>query len=139
MKRPIENVTIRGRDLGILFLVSTLSIIGLIHLGFGLAMILGYISFAAYPTLPTIYSAYTLVYSLLTLFFAYLIWKRNRVGWVGTVGISLFVIAVDLLAALDLSNLLGIPSPSLAAGGIPFNIIIVFYLLQNHVRSKFNI
>jgi hypothetical protein len=139
LKRTKQDVNFRGRYLGILFLVGIQFIVGLIHLTFGLALILDYYSFVSYST-TMIYSVYTLVYGFLTIVFTYLVWKGNRIGWIGTVAISIFVIIVDSLAVFNLSNILCIPSPKFAATGeIPFSILILVYLLQGHVRSKYNI
>ena len=138
MKRSKEDVMFRGRYLGILFLVSIQFIVGLIHFIFGLAMISGYYSVAAYSTLPMVYSVYTFVYGLLTLFFTCFIWVGRRSGWIGTVTVSLFIIVVDTLAVFDLVNVLGIPAPLVAAiGEIPFSILVLVYLLQHHVMSKY--
>lgn len=139
MKRSKENVMFRGRYLGILFMVIVQLIVGLIHLFFGLALISGNFSFSSYST-TMIYSVYTLVYGFLTVVFTYLVWKGNRMGWIGTVAISTFVIIVDSLAVLSLSNILSIPAPKFAAiGEIPFSILVIIYILQNHIRSIYNI
>jgi hypothetical protein len=139
MKTSKKDITFRGRYLGILFLVSINLIIGLIHLTVGLAMVLGCYSFAAYST-TMIYSVYTLVYGFLIVVLTYLVWKGNRMGWIGTVAISTFVIIIDSLAVFKLSNILSIPAPNFAAiGEIPFSILVLVYLLQNHVRAKYNI
>ena len=140
IKKLKNEITFRGRYPGIFFLVIIQFIVGLIHLIFGLAMSLEYYSVATYSTLPMVYSVYTLVYGLLTLFFTYFIWVGKRFGWIGTITVSLFIILVDTLAVFDLSNILGIPVPIVAAiGEIPFNILLSVYLLQNHVRAKYNI
>jgi hypothetical protein len=39
-----------------------------------------------------------------------------------------------------LSNILSIPAPKFAAiGEIPFSILIIIYLLQNHIRSIYQV
>jgi hypothetical protein len=140
MKSSKTIVMYKNRYLGILFLVIIQLIVGFTHIFFGLALISGIFSFNSYSIAPTIYTVYTLVYGSLTAFFTYLIWKRKRFGWIGTVAISLFVIVVDFLSVFDLSNILSIPAPKFAAiGEIPFSILVLAYLLQNHVRSKYNI
>jgi hypothetical protein len=140
MKSSKTIVMYKNRYLGILFLVIIQLIVGFTHIFFGLALISGIFSFNSYSIAPTIYTVYTLVYGLLTAFFTYLIWKRKRLGWIGTVAISIFVILVDSLALFDLSNILSIPAPKFAAiGEIPFSILVLAYLLQNHVRLKYNI
>ena len=140
MKRSTTDVTFRERFLGITVLVVVQLIVGIIHVIFGFALLSGGFSVVSYSMIPMMYTFYTLSYGLLTLFFAYLIWLGKRSGWIGTVAVSLFVIIVDILAVLDLSNVLGIPVPKVAAiGEIPFGILILVYLLQYHVRSKYGI
>ncbi len=140
MKRPTNVVIFRGRFLGIAVLVVVQFIVGIIHVVFGFALLSGSFSFSSYSILPIVYTVYTLVYGWLTLFFAYLMWAGKRSGWIGTVAVSLFMILVDTLAVLGLSNVLGIPSPKVAAiGEIPFSILVLIYLLQQYVRSKYNI
>ena len=140
MKRSTKDVTFRERFLGITVLVVVQLIVGIIHVIFGFALLSGGFSVVSYSMIPMMYAFYTLIYGLLTLFFTYLIWLGKRSGWIGTVAVSLFVIIVDILAVLDLSNVLGIPVPNVAAiGEIPFGILILVYLLQYHVRSKYGI
>ncbi|MFC1486078.1 hypothetical protein ACFLRN_00080 [Thermoproteota archaeon] len=140
MKRSTKDVTFRERFLGITVLVVVQLIVGIIHVIFGFNLLSGGFSVVSYSMIPMMYTFYTLSYGLLTLFFTYLIWLGKRSGWIGTVAVSLFVIIVDILAVLDLSNVLGIPAPKVAAiGEIPFGILILVYLLQYHVRSKYGI
>ena len=131
MKRLEKVVTFRGRFLGIAILVVIQFVVGIIHVLFGFALLSGSFSVASYSMAPMVYTFYTLAYGWLTLLFTYLIWAGKRSGWIGTVAVSLFVIIVDVLAVLDLSNVLGVPSPKVAAmGEIPFSILILVYLLQ---------
>jgi hypothetical protein len=140
MKTSKKDIRFRGRYLGILILVIIQFIVGLIHFIFGLVMITEYYSVTTFSTLSMVYSIYTLVYALLTKFFTYLLWMGKRFGWIGTVAVSLFIIIVDTLAVFDLVNILSIPVPIMAAiGEIPFSILVLVYLLQNHVRAKYNI
>ena len=138
MNKSIENVNVRGRFLGVFVLVVIQSLIGFIHIFFGFAMILGIYSVASVSAAPLIYSYYTLTYGVLTLFFTILLWIGKRIGWIGTVAVSLFVIVVDTLALFGLFDLLGIPR-SAGFGEIPYSLVILFYLLQNHIRQKYNI
>ncbi len=132
------DITFRGRYLGVTFLVIVQFIVGLIHMFFGLLMLSGSFSVVSYSGTPIVYSAYTLVYGCLTFFFTYMIWTIRRFGWVGTVAVSFFVILADTLTVFNLVNVLGIPKLA-AIGEIPFSIVIILYLLQNHVRSKYNV
>ena len=85
-----------------------------------------------------IYNFYTLAYGLLVVFFTYLFWKERRLGWIGTVAVSLFVIIVDTLALFDLINVLGIPKTA-GLGEIPYSLFILFYLFEDHIRLKYSI
>ena len=139
MNKIKTDVTFKNRYLGVVFLVVVQSIVGAIHLFFGLAMISANFSFNAYQTLMS-YSIYTLVYGFLTILFTYWIWKQKRLGWIGTVTIALFVITIDSLAVFNVTNFLGIPAPKVAAiGEIPYSLLGLVYLLQNHIRSKYDI
>ena len=138
MSRTIENIKPTGRYLGIVVLVVIQSIVGIIHSFYGFAMISGIYSVASYSTAPAIYSYYTLVYGLLSLSFIILFWMGKRSGWIGTWAISSFVILVDTTAVFSLFNVLGIPKFA-ALGEVPYSLFILFYLIEDHIRSKFNI
>jgi len=139
MKKCQTEVTFKDHYLGVVLLVVIQGIVGVIHLFFGVALISGNFSFSAYPTLMS-YSVYTVVYGFLTILFTYGFWKQKRLGWIGTVAIALFVITVDSLAVFNVTNFLGIPAPKFAAmGEIPYSMLALVYLLQNHVRLKYNI
>ena len=138
MNKPIENINVRGRFLGVFVLVIVQFFVGVIHIFFGLSMLLGNFSIASYSITPTIYSGYTLVYGCLTFVFTYFVWTGKRLGWIGTAAVSLFVIIADTLAASSLFDVLGIPRIA-GLGEIPYSIVILIYLLQNHVRLKYSI
>jgi hypothetical protein len=127
----------KGRFLGVAVLVAVQLLVGVIHAAFGFALLLGSFS-TAFSLTPVVYSVYTLIYAVLTLLFAYLVWAGKRSGWIGTVIVSLFVIFVDTLTVLGLLSFLGIPKFA-AFGEIPFSILVIAYLVQPHVRSKYRI
>ena len=131
------NITFMGRYLGVTFLVIVQFIVGVIHMFFGLAMLSGSFSIASYSGTPMVYSVYTLVYGVLTFFFTFLVWINRRFGWIGTIAVSFFVILADSLTIFNLFNILEIPKLA-AIGEIPFSILVILYLLQHHVRSKYN-
>ena len=137
MRKSDKVVTIRGRFLGIAVLVSILIIIGIIHVFVGFAMISGYY-LVSFSSEPLAYSVYTFVYGLFTFLFSYMLWTGKRSGWIGTIAVSLFVIFADILAALDLFSFLGIP-PIAAIIEVPFYMLILAYVLQNHVKAKYSI
>ena len=62
----------------------------------------------------------------------------KRSGWIGTWVISAFVILVDTTAVFSLFNVLGIPKFA-ALGEVPYSLFILFYLIEDHIRSKYNI
>jgi len=138
MKRHSKVVTFRGRFFGIAVLVVIQFINGIIHTFSGFALLLGgYIPVASPSMAPLIFNYYTLAFGILTVFFTYLFWTGKRSGWIGTVAVSLFVILVDTLAVFDLLNVLGIVKTA-AIGEIPFSILVLVYLLQYHIRSKYS-
>lgn len=138
MKKPSNEISIKGRSFGIFLLTIIQLINGIIHSYYGLAMISGDYSAEAFSLLPMVYSVYTLAYGLLNLIFIYLFWLGKRSGWIGTIIVSLFVIIVDVLAVFNLMNFLGIPSYSMAIlGEILYSTLLVVYLLQFHVRLKY--
>lgn len=134
------EITFKNRYLGLVVLVVIQGLVGVIHLIFGVAMV-SYIYSYPNPYAPNlIYNVYTLVYGVLTIFFTYGIWKHKKVGWIGTIAISLFMIIVDLLALLNITNFLGIADPKISATlEVPYSSLCVVYLLQNHLRTKFNV
>jgi hypothetical protein len=149
MNKSDKVPTFRGRYLGIAVLVGIQVINGLIHTFSGLALILdSYIPMASSSNAPLIFGVYNLIYGLLTIFFTFLLWKGRRLGWIGTVAVSLFVIIEDTLTVI---NLLDVPSilKTVTFGTIPYSacmharsimhLITIIYLLQNHVRSKYKI
>jgi len=139
MKRPDRVVTFRGRFLGIVVLAAIQVINGLIHTFFGLVLVLGmYISMADSSFPPSVFSFYTLIYGILTLLFTYLLWKGKRLGWVGTVAVAVFDILADSLTVIDLLTFLGIIKTT-AIVEIPYSLVTVLYLFQNHVRTKYSI
>jgi hypothetical protein len=138
MKKPIENIKPKGRYLGVFVLVVIQLIVGIIHTFFGFTMVLGIYSVVSVSTAPMVYSYYTLAYGLLTLFFAFLFWIGKRLGWIGTIGISIFVIFVDILAVFSLFNVLGIPKLA-GLGEVPYSLFILFYLFEDHIRLKYSI
>jgi hypothetical protein len=133
-KKQPPIITYKGRSLGIVILTAAQLIIGAIHAFFGLLLL-------AFENLSFIqataaYDVYTFVFGLLTLGFAILIWQGKKVGWVGTVAVSLFVIAADSLTLLNLPSIPGIPKfPALTE--ILYSLLVIFYLLQTSVRKKY--
>ena len=128
----------KGRFLGITVLLAVQLIIGFIHAIFGFALLSGSFSIAVLSMTPLVYSIYTSAYGLLTLLFTYLVWAGKRLGWIGTAAVSSFVILADALTVLGLLTALGIPKFA-AVGEIPFSIIVLGYLLQPHIRTKYSI
>jgi hypothetical protein len=126
----------KGRNIGIVILTSLQLLIGAIHIFSGI-LLLAYENFGALLATAA-YDVYTLVFGLLTAVFAVLIWQGKKAGWIATIVLSLFVIAVDSLTLLNLPTVPGIPKEP-AAAEIIYSTIVVAYLLQPHVRKKFSI
>jgi len=140
MKKSKNNVSFKGRYLGILFLVIVQFIIGFIHAIFGVVLLSSNFLLDFSPMISAVYSFYTLIYGSLTLVFTYLVWMNKRLGWMGYVGLSIFVIVVDTLAVLGVTNFLGIPAPIFAGSvEITYSLLIIIYLIQDHIISKYQI
>jgi hypothetical protein len=108
--------------------------IGLIHLFSGL-LLLGS-ELAANSQFSIAYDVYTTVFGALVLLFAFFIWKGKKIGWAGTITVSLFVITADGLTLLNLPSIPGIPKLP-AYTEIAYSVFVVGYLCLGHVRKKF--
>ena len=133
-KPPI--IIYKGRSLGIVILTVAQLIIGAIHVFFGFLLL-------AFENLlfiqaTIVYDFYTITFSVLTIVFAVFIWKGKKLGWVGTIAVSLFVIVADSLALLNLPSIPGIPKFA-GFGEITYSVLVVGYLLQVGVRRKYSI
>jgi len=122
--------TFAGRHVGIVILVSLQSLIGAIHVFFGLWLLSG-------TAMDYIYRIYTTVFGLTTLFFSFGLWIRKSWGWFGTVSTLLFVAIADALTLLNLPSISGIPKFA-AAAEIVYSVIVLLYLstLYNQQRKK---
>jgi hypothetical protein len=126
--------TFKGRSIGIVVLIAAQMLIGVIHVFFG-ALLLVFENLR-FMQATVAYDVYTMVFGLLTLVFAVLLWQGKKSGWAGTIAVSVLVIFADALALLDLPSIPGIPSlPALTE--IAYSLLIVFYLLQGKVREQF--
>jgi hypothetical protein len=126
--------TVKGRSLGITVLTAAQLLIGAIHVFFG-CLLLAFEN-PSFPRATVVYDVYTVVFGLLVLLFAVYIWQGKKVGWIGTVAVSLFVIVADSLTILDLPSIPGIPK---VAGffEIAYSVIVICYLSQYSNRTKF--
>jgi len=134
MSKTIKPPNFRGRSLGITTLTGLQVLIGAIHIFSGV-LLLAFENFSALPATAA-YDIYTIVFGLLTLVFAVYIWQGKKAGWIGTILVSIFVIAADSLTVLDLPSVPGIPKFP-AAAEIAYSVIVIAYLLQPHIRKKF--
>jgi hypothetical protein len=126
--------TYKGRRLGIVVLTAAQLLIGVIHVFFGL-LLLAFENFSFIQT-TIVYDVYTITFGALTMIFAVLIWQGKKTGWIGTVVVSLFVIAADSLTLLDLPSIPGIPKFA-GFGEITYSVLIIVYLCTRQVREKF--
>ena len=129
--------------MGIVFLVVVQLLVGFIHVVFGFWLLIATwasssVGFVGLSSTPVIYSVYTIFFGFLSLLFAILLWLQRRWGWVGTFVILVFVIVADSLTLLDLLSVLGLPKFA-GYGEIAYSILVIIYLLQDHVRNKFGI
>jgi uncharacterized membrane protein len=131
-----EPLTYRGRSLGITALTASQILIGAIHIISGLLLLASEIAMGTQASI--IYDVYTLFYGVLTLVFALMIWQTKKLGWAGTIAVSVFVIAADSLTLMNLPSIPGIPR-SAGVLEIIYSVFVVFYLLLPHVRKKFGV
>ncbi|MCW4028678.1 MAG: hypothetical protein NWE92_03415 [Candidatus Bathyarchaeota archaeon] len=134
MERTSPSFAYKGRSLGVIVLVAAQILIGVIHVASGLWM-LTYEFSVGTQTLLT-YDIYTIVFGVLTLGFAVLVWQQKRLGLYGTVAVSVFVVVADSLTILNLPSIPGIPKLA-GVFEISYSVIIILYLLQAGVREKF--
>jgi hypothetical protein len=133
-KKQPSTITYKGRSLGIVVLTVAQIFIGSIHLFFGFLLL-------AFENLSFIqatiaYDVYTIIFSVLTVVFAVLVWQGKKLGWIGTVSVSLFVIAADSLTLLNLPSIPGIPKFA-GFGEITYSVLIIVYLCTRPVRKKY--
>jgi hypothetical protein len=133
-KKQPPNITYKGRSLGITVLVAAQIIIGAIHAFFGLLLLA--FENLSFLQATAAYDVYTFFFGLLALIFGVFIWQGRKAGWIGTIAISMFVIAADSLTVLDLPSIPGIPKFP-AATEIGYSVLVIGYLLQSGVRRKF--
>jgi len=119
----------KGKYLGVLVLVIIQFLGGIVHtiIGFGLI-------YAVSGEL--VYNIYTLLYGIFIMIFAYGIWTAKKLGWLGTIFVSLFVIVVDVSTVLNMQLIAGVPK-SAAFSEIFISIIFIAYLLQPKVVRVF--
>ena len=127
-------VLVKGRILGLIILIAAQLLIGGIHVFFGLLLLLS--ENLSFLSSSVVYDVYTFFFGLLSLVFAVFLWRGEKVGWVGTVGISFFVIVADSLTLLDMPSIPGIPKlPSYVE--IAYSVLVVSYLSLRHLRKSF--
>jgi len=124
-------ITYKGRSIGIFILTVAQIFIGLNHVFSGLLLLGFELTVNSRATIA--YDVYTVVFGALVLLFAVFIWRGKRIGWIGTIAVSVFVIAADSLTLLNLPSIPGIPK---FAGGaeIAYSVVIVAYLLSTWKR-----
>jgi hypothetical protein len=127
-------ITYKGRSIGIAVLTVAQIAIGLIHVFSGLLLLGSEI--ATNSQFSIAYDVYTAVFGALILLFAVFIWRGKKIGWAGTIAVSLFVIAADGLTLLNLPSIPGIPKLP-AYTEIAYSVFVVGYLCLGHVRRKF--
>jgi hypothetical protein len=134
MTSQVPSIVYKGRSLGILVVVTAQLLVGTIHVASGI-WLLGYeLTAQASPNFA--YDVYTLTFGALTLVFAGLVWQQKKLGLIGTITVAVFVIAADALTLLDLPSIPGIPKVA-GFAEIAYSLLIVLYLLQTGVRSRF--
>ena len=124
-----EPIIYKGRSIGIVVLTGAQLFIGAIHLLFGFLLLASENSFLK---ATVAYNVYTIVFGLLVLVFGWFIWQGKKLGWIGTIAVSIFVSVADALAVLNLPSIPGIPKFA-APTEIIYCLVVIFYLLQRSV------
>ena len=128
-----EMITYKGRSLSILILTGLQAFIGVIHILLGLLLLA---SETTILHVTVAYDFYTIAFGVLVFVFAVHIWQGKKIGWVGTISISLFVIVVDALALSNLPSIPGVPKFA-APTEIVYSLIIVIFLVRLNFRKRF--
>jgi hypothetical protein len=128
-----EPITYKGRSFGIVILIGAQILIGIIHTIFGF-LLLGSENLFLKATVA--YDFYTIAFGLLIFVFAVFIWRGKKIGWSGTIVVSVFVSVADVLTLIGLPSIPGIPKLA-APTEIVYSVFVVFYLLLPHVKNKF--
>ncbi len=124
----------KGRSIGIVALTVAQIAIGFIHLASGIWLMGA--ELAAGAQFSITYDVYTLAFGASILVFAFFIWQQEKIGWAGTMAVSLLVILADGLTLLDLPSIPGIPKAP-AYTEIAYSVVVVGYLFTAGVRKKF--
>jgi hypothetical protein len=134
MSKKPPPILYKGRSIGIVILTVAQLFIGAIHVFFGFLLL----AFEKLSFIQTtiVYDFYTIIFSMLTIVFALFIWQGKKLGWVGTVAVSLFVIIVDSLTLLNLPSIPGIPKFA-GFGEITYSVLVLGYLLHAGFRRKY--
>jgi hypothetical protein len=123
----------KEKGLGILIFTGAQLFIGFIHLFIGLLLLVTPVPFLQETP---VYDVYTVLFGLLVMVFAVLVWQGKKAGWIGTVVVSVFVIVADSLTLLNLPSIPGIPKFA-GATEISYSLIIIGYLSLGRVRKNF--
>ena len=112
--------------------------VGGIHVFFGIWLLSATVALPPLQQGPQIYNIYTATFGVLVILFTYGIWKGTTWSWIGTVGISLFVLLVDTLAMLELPNIPSIPKFA-GVAEIFYSLVVLICLSQKQVIAKYGI
>ena len=123
------SVSFKGKYLGILVLTILQLLNGVIHAAIGGA-------FFVFDIGVMSYNVYTFFYGIFNLIFLYGLWTGKKIGWIGTILVSVFVIIIDVCLILDIQLIPGVPK-NVALGEIVISLAIIVYLLQPKIRELF--
>jgi hypothetical protein len=138
MKNPPKTFNYKGKSLGILCFAAIQFFIGLIHVFFGVWLLAAESAMPFSDAVPNmIYDIYTIFFGLCVLVFTWLIWNNfGKLGWIGTVVVSIFVVVADSLTLLNLPSIPGIPKVA-GATEIIYSTLVIGYLSHGKVGRKF--
>jgi uncharacterized membrane protein (DUF2068 family) len=119
----------KGRFFGLFILAILQFLNGTVHTTIGIFLI-----FTASGEL--VYNIYTLLYGILNLILGYGLWSGKKLGYLGTISVSLFIIVVDISTVLGVSLIAGVPKAA-AFGEIMYSLFVISYLFQPKVIRLF--
>jgi len=117
------------RYLGVFVLAVIQFLVGTVHVAIGLGFV-----FAASGEM--VYDIYTFLYGFLSIIFVYGLWSGKKMGYLGTILLSLLVIIIDTSTVLGVSLIAGVPRTA-ALGEIGYSLFIMAYLFQPKIISLF--
>ena len=141
MNNAHSPITYKGRSLGIVLLTAVQSLVEFIHVLFGFWLLIApritpFVSIiGSSSSAADIYSFYTIIFGFLTLLYARFCIDCRSVG-VGQAPSQSWSLLLLLFffTLLDLPSVPGIPKFA-CYDEITYSVLVIFYLVQSHIRA----